>query len=576
MLLSAPALPAAALAAGFSGSIAGFVKNGAGIPQMGAAVFLMNGYERVIGRALSDDRGTFGFGALPPGQYSVRVSLASFVPAMKERIGVQPGMQSLLYITLASVLSSVELVYAAPGQGALMSDDWKWTLKSATATRPILRMVDERAATGVGERAKQPIFTDTSALLGVSGGDSERASAMQPDLGTVFAMATSLYGRNRIHVSGNLGYTSRIGTPDAGFRTTLSGVEGGPELSVTVRQVYFAGHGAAGEGDGLPPLRTLSMSFKDHADFGDRLRLDYGSALDSVSFLDTVNYLSPYARLTFDMGVAGSLQAGFSSGVPPAAGLGETSGADMQLQADVAALAAMPRLSLANGRTRVQREQNVEIGYRKQVGSRTLQVSAYREATSDTTLAAMAPAGVFAAGDLMPDLASNGSIFDAGNFPRMGYSATVTQAMGGRTRVSASYGRAGALAVGDGTASADAALELRSRFRTSERHWAAARFSTTLPKTGTQIGASYQWTQPGAILPEHYSVTDGTYSEQGCNIHVRQPIPSIPGFPGKLEATADLVNLMAQGYVTVPAPGAQRVVLTEQPRAFRGGFSFVF
>ncbi len=545
-LLSAPSLPAATLASGFSGSIAGLVKDRAGIPQMGAAVLLMNGYERVIGRAISNERGIFGFAALPPGRYSVRVSLASFVPALKEQIGVQPGMQSLLYITLASVLSSVELVYAAPGQGALMSDDWKWTLKSSTATRPILRLVDETKA-AKGERTREPVFSDTSALVGVSGGDSEGASAMQPDLGTVFALATSLYGRNRLHVSGNFGYTSRNGTPDAGFRTTWSGVEGGPELSATVRQVYFGGRGTAGEGDGLPALRTLSLSFKDHVDFGDRLRLDYGSSLDSVSFLDHVNYVSPYGLLTLDMGAAGSLEAGFRSGVPPADGFGEAEGTEAQLQSDVAALAAMPRLSLADGQTRVQRTQNVEIGYRKRMGSRTLQVSAYREATSDMTLAAMAPAGVFAAGDLMPNLASNGSIFDAGNFNRMGYSGTLTQALGQRTKVSATYGRAGALAVGSATPSEDAALQLRSSFRTSERHWAAARIATVLPKTGTEISASYQWTQPGAILPEHYSITDGTYPEQGCNIHIRQPMPSIPGFPGRLEATADLDEPVGAG-----------------------------
>ena len=85
---------------------------------------------------MTNEKGLFGFEALLPELYSVRVSLASFVPAAKHKIAVQPGMQSLLYINMASLLSSIELVYAAPGQGALMSDDWRWTLKSASATRP--------------------------------------------------------------------------------------------------------------------------------------------------------------------------------------------------------------------------------------------------------------------------------------------------------------------------------------------------------------------------------------------------------------------------------------------------------
>src|SRR5450755_286514 len=98
-----------------SGSIAGFVRDSTGIPQMGATVMLFNRSERLLSRAITNERGVFGFESLSPDLYSVRVSLSSFVPAMRQKIAVQPGMQSLLYVDLASVLSSIELVYAAPG-----------------------------------------------------------------------------------------------------------------------------------------------------------------------------------------------------------------------------------------------------------------------------------------------------------------------------------------------------------------------------------------------------------------------------------------------------------------------------
>ena len=126
-----------------SGSIAGFVRDSRGIPQMGASVLLFNRSERLIQQAITNERGIFGFALLTPDLYSVRVSLASFVPAVKQKIAVQPGMQSLLYVDLASVLSSIELVYATPGQGALMSDEWKWTLKASASTRPVLRMLPD-------------------------------------------------------------------------------------------------------------------------------------------------------------------------------------------------------------------------------------------------------------------------------------------------------------------------------------------------------------------------------------------------------------------------------------------------
>ena len=142
LTLSAPAaLPAPA--SKLSGSIAGYVRSVSGVPQMGATVLLFNRSERMIQRALTNERGIFGFEALKPDTYSVRVSLASFMPAVKHSIVVQPGMQSLLYVDLASVLSSIELVYATPGQGALMSDDWKWTLKGSAATRAVLRALPD-------------------------------------------------------------------------------------------------------------------------------------------------------------------------------------------------------------------------------------------------------------------------------------------------------------------------------------------------------------------------------------------------------------------------------------------------
>src|SRR5258706_7139070 len=156
-----------------SGSIAGFVKDSNGIPQMGASVLLFNRYEKLIDRTLTTERGTFGFEALSPDLYSVRVSLASFVPAIKQKIAVQPGMQSLLYVDLASVLSSIELVYAAPGQGALMSEDWKMTLKASMATRPILRALPEISMSDPSKKDKTTggVFSDTRGMVKVSAGD---------------------------------------------------------------------------------------------------------------------------------------------------------------------------------------------------------------------------------------------------------------------------------------------------------------------------------------------------------------------------------------------------------------------
>jgi hypothetical protein len=43
-----------------------------------------------------------------------------------------------------------------------------------------------------------------------------------------------------------------------------------------------------------------------------------------------------------------------------------------------------------------------------------------------------------------------------------------------------------------------------------------------------------------------------------------------------MEATADLRNLMAQGYIPLSVAGGQRLLLVENPRSVRGGVNFIF
>src|SRR5260370_27496821 len=90
--------PFAASPTQLSGSIAGFVRDSTFVPQMGASVQLYNRYEKLIHQTITNERGIFGFDALTPDVYSVRVTLASFLPPIKRRIPVHPRIQRLLYL----------------------------------------------------------------------------------------------------------------------------------------------------------------------------------------------------------------------------------------------------------------------------------------------------------------------------------------------------------------------------------------------------------------------------------------------------------------------------------------------
>jgi len=595
LILSTPAaFPATSTP--LSGSIAGVVRNSSGVPQMGATVFLFNRSEKLLGRVLTNERGLFGFGLLTPDLYSVRVSLASFVPAMKQKIAVQPGMQSLLYVDLASVLSSIELVYAKPREGALMSDDWKWVLKESAATRPVLRILPADSSSDPQQRQSSDqqagtgsVFSDTRGVLNLSAGDpgSLGSSSSQADLGTAFAVATSLFGHNELQLSGNVGYSAHAGLPTEGFRTSFSRDGLGPEVAVTVQQIYLPARGTlagpGGQVDGAPALRTMSVSMHDSIAITDDLRLDYGGSLDSVSYMNHVNSLNQFARLTYDFGAAGKVKIAYSSGAPPIElamqprdGEGRVPGDSEALAQDLAALATLPRLSLLDGHAAIQRSQDAEIGYEKKIRATTFNLSAYHERVTNDAMTVVAPNGTFAQGDLLPDISSQNSIFDAGSYHRSGLAASVSRALGDHVEIGSSFGGGGALTPAGDDLTASSAEALRSRLQTVQRFWASARASARLPLTGTVITGSYQWMDyDNTIMPDHFYLTQSPYTEPGLNVRLRQPIPSVPGMPGRLEATAELQNGLAQGYLPV-TEGGQRVTLVQSPRALRGGLSFIF
>ncbi len=586
LALSAPAaLPAPATR--LSGSIAGYVRSVSGVPQMGATVLLFNRSEHMIRQALTNERGIFGFEALSPDTYSIRVTLASFMPAAKHSILVQPGMQSLLYVDLASVLSSIELVYAAPGQGALMSDDWKWTLKGSAATRSVLRALPDGSTTSEPAE-RSPLFSETRGLLNVSAGDpgSLGSASSQADLGTAFAVATSFMGRNQLQVSGNVGYNQGTTLSSAGFRTSYSRQGVGPEIAMTVQQIYLPVRPGltvyGGQPEGLPAIRAMALTMHDSLALGDNLRLDYGGSLDSLSFLGDLGYSNKFGRLTYSLGKNSSVKVAFSSGAPPEELMTSSRGSqldgrsdEMALAQDVAALSQLPRIALLNGRAALQRSQNIEVGYEKRFSSTVFDVSWYHEDVTNAAMTMVAPDGAFAAADLLPDISSRSSIVDAGSYQRNGFAASVSQALGDRVIVGTSFGRAGALTMEDRTSAITTGDELRSRLQDTQRFFASARASARVPVAGTLVNASYQWMNYSAIMPDHFYLTQNNYPETGLNVELRQPLPAFPGIPGRLEATAQLRNGLAQGYLPV-SQGGQQVLLIQTPRSLRGGLSFIF
>jgi hypothetical protein len=309
----------------------------------------------------------------------------------------------------------------------------------------------------------------------------------------------------------------------------------------------------------------------------DGVSFDYGMSVDSLSMMEKLNTLTPFGRMTVDAG-GGQLQVAFSSGAPPIemaqhiAGSGAVE--EQQLNRDLALLASLPLVSLRDGHPRVQRSDSVEVGYRKIVGSRTYSFGAYREHLKDTMLMMAGESDIPLFTDILPDLGSRSSIFDGGNFDRWGYLASITQTVGETLDVALAYGRTGALTTLQQNLAGGDASELRSSLHMSDRNWATVRVSGTAPVTGTSFSASYGWMDPGTLMPARISMTQHIGPEPGLNISVRQPIP-LSALGGRFEAVGEVRNALAQGYLPVNS-GGRALLLTNSPRAVRGGLSFIF
>ena len=583
------ASPSFAIApAKLSGALTGLVRDGVGIPQMGATVLLFTHEDRLLARALTDEKGAFSFLSLAPDIYSVRVSLRSFMPVFRDNIVVQPGLRSILNINLSTLFSTIQLVTPPEGERALMTDDWKWVLRSASSTRPILRILpnfDPDADPDRPARHTTAVFTEMRGLVKLSGGDGGQVCGFgnEADLGTAFAFATSVFGANQVAVSGNLGYTAESGMASAGFRTSYARDLGpvSPAVSLTMRETFLprvaeAITGAPGALGDLPPLRTMSLNVGDEERISDSLRVQYGMSLDAVSFLDRLHYFSPYARLDYTLPDSSTLDMAYTSGnARPDLGA-DSAASDSELQRDIYALSILPRISLLGGRAKVQRGEDVELGYSRKMGSRTFRVSGYRERVTNAALTVSGPAaGMFSSGDLLPDMFSDSSIFNAGEYQTLGYTASVTQKLGDNLNVTVIYGSVGVLAPTSDELATDNLADLRSMIHASRRNAVTSRGTGTIAKTGTHFIASYQWMDQRAITPGPIYTTEPIHPEPGLNIYVRQPIPTFFSLPWRMEATADLRNLLAQGYLPLSL-GGQQLLLVQTPRSVRGGVNFIF
>jgi hypothetical protein len=572
-------LPARGSAADY-GRIVGTVADTQGAPLMGATVLIMgpmlNGLQaggNIVERVLTDARGRFAVERLLPGWYSLQVISPTRLPILRNGVRVESGQSVQESFVLGDILAPIRLNVPS-GSVSNWGEDWKWVLRTASATRPILRYQPASRAKRKSKEAKPPLATSRRLIAMNPGSSSGRALAGDPGVGSVLAYIRPLSENSDLLLAGSMGAT---GMQSSSLATVLRRdvLKGDPqELALVVHQLNVS--------DGTPVVWGGSREERNHAQaivasysqarrlFGRMVltagfELDYlnagQDALSSRPFVKADYEVSPSNLIAFRYGAA-RVDVGAS------------------LLDRIGALTSFPRVTMRGFQPQLERLSHSEVSYTRRLGKNTrIETAAYRDEFENAALWGFGSATVLQnlAGSFLPNPAADGVTLNAGSYSSSGVRAALVRKLGNDSEISVLY------AVGDALA-AEARedlpqgpiKDLRTTLRTRQTQSIGGRVSARLPGSHTLITTSYQWLPSGRVTSVDPVGQANLQMQPYLGVQIRQPLPNLAFLPARIEALADFRNLLSQGYVPVYTSGEDTLLITPSYRSFRGGFSVQF
>ena len=534
-----------------SGAISGYVRDASGTPQMGALVEIDGSAARTL-TVFTDGAGFYSATDLLPGLYSIKVSAPSFLPSLREKVGLQPGSSLHLNITLNTLLNAIRV---GPLRRTADDDDWKWTLRSV-ANRPVLRVFDDPPA-----GAEQQDH-DLKASLSFLAGSSATGYGSGSDVSTGFSVERSIFSVDRVGLSGNVGYGDSLPAVVLNAMYSHRLPDGsGPSMAVTVRRFAPSDpslHSAA--------LQALAFGAADDFALGDVLELKFGSELETIQFLGRVTAFRPYGSIDLHASPNTVLAYDYATSLP-------NTRVDEGFDSAPADLSeADPRVSLVNFATRLERDRHQELNLSRRIGKNNIQVAVFSDRVANTALIGTGEVSA-AGGFLLPDAYSGTFSYAGDTLNSHGLRVVIERKLYSDLTATLDY------ACGDVLDLAKPDVELQDAgqwITTQSRHALAAKFSGTVPATHTRWIASYRWVNGSALTPVDMFNASPGQSDPFLNLLVRQPIPTLGFLPAHLEALIDVRNLLAQGYVPVMGQDGQTVYLVQAARSVRGGVMITF
>jgi hypothetical protein len=552
-LLIAFGLALPTLAVAKPSTLSGYVRNSRGVPQMGAAVEV-TGADSLSLKAFTDAHGFYSFASILPGTYSLKASAPSFLPSLRESVGVGSGAHLIVNLTLNTLFEALQMT---PLRGNTDDDDWKWTLRSVS-NRPILRALDDGTPVLASAEAKDS--HELKGKLAFLAGSGAQGYGSTPDMTTRFAVEHSLFSSGTISLLGDVGYGES--TPTAVFRTSYSHqlANGStPAVTLTARRLAPPVPGLR-----TGPLQALALNTSDDFALGRVLELKFGSEMQTIEFMGRVNAFRPYGSADVHLSPNTVVEYQYASSVPNTR---LEKGFD-SAPADLSE--SGPRMSIDQFTPALEKAHHQELSLSRRLGDTRLQIAAFNDRITDPALVGVGETGL-ENGEVLPDLYSGTFTYQGRDLQTGGLRAVAQRKFGAGLTGTLDYGYGGVLALSQSGGPLSQAQEL---MRVQRRHAVGAKLSGNLPYAKTHWVTSYRWINGEALTPVDMFNASAGQMDPFLNVFVRQPLPAC--FPGHMEFLLDVRNLLAQGYVPVMGQDGHTIYLVQSARSVRGGLAFSF
>lgn len=538
------------------GTISGVVRNSSGVPQMGAAVEILASAAPQGLIVYTDTKGQYRAKGLVPGTYMVRVSAPSFLPSIRESIGLASGASLIINVTLNTLFEAIQL---APHKGhtGQEQDDWRWTLRSM-ANRPILRLADDGPLVVVHATNDNNDGVLKARVAFMAGADGDAMSGA--DMTTSFQLEQSVFGSSRWTLNGNMGSGSPLNSPvvlRGSFSRELSNGSH-PEVAFTAKR--FASPELAAR---HAALQALALSMTDSMIISDRISIRYGGEMQTIQYAGRASAFRPFGGADYHFGQNTFVEYRYTSSVPNmrnAKGF-DTAPADLSESG--------PRVTLVGGKSAIEHARHHEIALAQRAGKNKVQVAYFKDTVRNVALTGV---GGDVSSSVVPDVYSGTFLFAGGNYSTSGMRAVYQRDLFRGATATLAYSFGGVLIAPKQLRTLN---DIPAQLPVAKQQSIALKLNGEVPGAKTRILASYRWSNDDALTSVDMFNSGPGQTDPYLNILLRQPLPR-RFIPGSMEALVDVRNLLAQGYRPVLSRDGQSLYLVQAARSLRGGVSFTF